>query len=240
MPALPQELARNVGTEAAAGARRRRRRLPVALIAAGAAVAVLVPAAAQVHGWISGFDNPLEQTVVDRSPAPLLLALDDLHEYHAAEATFQVVIDREKDTPFLPSVISGERVSFLATGTADAYVDFDGLAAGGVTLSPDGDSATILLPAPRIGDVRIDPENSRVVDRDRGALDRVGSVFVENPSDDSELFALAERRLSAAAARSDLRDRAEENTRTMLTVLARSLGVEQVEIRFRPAPGDAN
>ncbi len=235
MPALLQELARNIGTDTA---RRRRRRLPATLIAAGAAVAVLVPAVVQVHDWISGFDNPLEQTVVDRSPAPLLLALDDLHEYHAAEATVQVVIDREKDTPYVPSFISGERVSFLATGTADAYVDFDRLAADGVTLSPDGDSATILLPAPRIGDVRIDPESSRVVDRDRGALDRIGGLFVENPSDDSELYALAERRLSAAAATSDLRDRAEENTRTMLTALAQSFGVEQVEVRFEPAPSD--
>ncbi len=239
MPASPQEPVRNVGTEGTATRSRQRRRVPVRLIAAAAGVAVIVPVAAQVHDWISGFDNPLEQKVIDHSPPPLLLALDDLQEYHAAEATFQVVIDREKDTPFVPSVISGERVSFLATGTADAYVDFERLAADGVTLSPDGESATIELPAPRIAEVRIDPENSRVVDRDRGALDRVGSVFVENPSDDSELFALAERRLSAAAAESDLADRAEQNTRTMLTTLAQSRGVEHVVGRFEPAPGAA-
>ncbi len=240
MPASPQEPVRNVGTEGTATRSRQRRRVPVRLIAAAAGVAVIVPVAAQVHDWISGFDNPLEQKVIDHSPPPLLLALDDLQEYHAAEATFQVVIDREKDTPFVPSVISGERVSFLATGTADAYVDFDGLTASRVTLSPDGNSATILLPAPRIGEVRIDPENSRVVDRDRGALDRVGGLFAENPSDDSELYALAERRLAAAAGDSDVLVRAEANTRDMLTTLAGSLGVDEVTVEFEEPVGDGS
>ena len=38
--------------------------------------------------------------------------------------------------------------------------------------------------------------------------------------------------LAAAAAHSDLRQRAEANTRDMLTGLARSLGVEDVEVAF--------
>ncbi|CCG01935.1 DUF4230 domain-containing protein [Blastococcus saxobsidens] len=240
MPAPPQEPARHTDSqEPAAAGSPRRRRVPLRLIAAGAGVALLVPVASQVAEWVSGFENPLEQRVIDRSTAPLLLALEDLQEFHAAKATFQVVIDREKDTRFVPSAISGERVSFLATGTADASVDFDVLAGSGVTLSPDGTSAEIVLPAPRIGEVRIDPDSSRVLDRDRGALDRVGAVFAENPSDDGELYALAERRLAVAAAESDLLDRAERNTRAMLTGLARSLGVDRVDVRFEPAPGDA-
>ena len=129
-------------------------------------------------------------------------------------------------------------MSFLATGTVDATVDFADLDADRVTLSPDGSSASILLPAPRIGEARLDQENSRVVDRDRGVLDRLGGVFVENPTDDSELSALAEKRLTAAAAESDVLERAEENTRDMLASLARSLGVEGVEVAFEPAPGE--
>jgi len=170
--------------------------------------------------------------VIDRSAAPLLLALDDLSEYHAATATLRVDVDREVDTPLLPSVISGERVSFLATGTADAYVDFDGLDDGAVTLSADGSSATIVLPAPEISHVRLDPENSHVVDRDRGLVERVGAVFAENPTDDTALYALAEQKLATAARDSDLLDRAETNTRTMLTTLAESLGVDEVTVEF--------
>ncbi len=236
MPALLQD--RPAAAESAAiPPRPRRRRVPKRLLAAGVGVAVAVPLVSAVGNWIEGWGDPTEPRVVDRSTAPLLLALDDLAEYHAAEATLQVMIDREIDTRWVPSVISGERVSFLATGTADASVDFEDLDSDAVTLSADGDSATIVLPAPEISDVRIDPENSRVVDRDRGLVERVGSAFAENPSDDSELYALAERQLTAAAAESDVLERAEANTRDMLTTLARSLGVEQVTVEFEEAPG---
>ncbi|MGY1636321.1 DUF4230 domain-containing protein [Geodermatophilus sp. SYSU D00742] len=223
-----------------ASAPRRRRRVRTRLVAAGIGLAVLVPAGFEVAGWLP--DDPFGQDVVDRSTTPLLLALEDLHEYHAATGTFQVVVDREVDTRYVPSVISGERVSYLATGTADASVDFEGLDADRVRLSADGETATIVLPAPRIGEVRIDPAQSRVLDRDRGLVERVGDAFADDPSaDDPELFALAEDRLAAAAAAaaSDLLARAEDNTRTMLTTLAQSLGVTEVEVRFEEAPGSA-
>jgi hypothetical protein len=216
-----------------------RRRVPVRLVAAAAGLVLLVPAGLGVRDWIAGWGNPLEPEVVDRSAAPLLLALEDLSEYHAATADLQVLVDLEVDTPWVPAVISGERVHFLATGSADAYIDFDGLDADAVTLSPDGTSATIALPAPELAEVRIDPEESRVVDRDRGLVERVGGAFAENPIDDSDLYALAERRLGAAAAESDVLDRAEANTRDMLTTLATSLGVERVTVDFEEPAGDA-
>ncbi len=209
---------------------RRRRRVPLRLVAAGVGVAVLVPAGMKIADWLP--ENPLGQDVVDHSTTPLLLSLQDLHEYHAATGTFQVVVDQEVDTRYVPSVISGERVQLLATGTADAYVDFAALDAGGVRLSPDGTTATIELPAPRLDEVRIDPEESRVLDRDRGLIERIGDAGGDDPVDDSALYALAEDRLAAAAAGSDLRERAETNTRAMLTGLAESLGVEEVEVRF--------
>jgi hypothetical protein len=224
---------------AAAPVARARRRLPKRLIATGIGIAVAIPVVSGVDDWIAGWGNPMEPEVVDRSAPALLLALDDLAEYHAATADLQIMVDVEMDTPWVPSVISGERVHLLAVGTADAYVDFDGLDADAVTLSPDGESATIVLPAPQLSEVRIDPEQSRVVDRDRGLIERVGDAFQENPTDDSDLYALAERRLGAAAADSDLLERAEANTRDMLTTLAMSLGVERVIVDFEEPAGTA-
>ena len=181
---------------------------------------------------VNSFSNPLEEKVVDRSTTPLLLALDDLHEYHAATGTFQVVIDQERDTPWVPAAISGERTQLLATGTVDAYVDFAGLDADGVELSADGQSATITLPAPELGDATVDPAQSRVLDRDRGIVQRIGDAVENDTTDDTALYRTAERRLSSAAAASDLLDRAEDNTREMLTGLARSLGVQHVTVTF--------
>ena len=234
MPALLQD---RRGLDAFS-TRRPRRRFPVTLVAAGAVVAGAAWGVNAVGDWISGWGDPTEPRVIDRSPAPLLLALDDLSEYHAATATLRVDVDRELDTPWVPSIISGARVTFQATGTADAYVDFENLDDDAVTLSADGTSATIVLPAPELGEVRIDPEQSRVVDRDRGLVQRVGAVFAENPTDDSELFAIAEDKLAAAAAESDVLDRAEANTRDMLTTLGNGLGVEQITVEFEE-PSDA-
>ena len=235
MPAL---LSDRPAPPAVPAAARRRRRVPVRLVLAGAAVAVLLPAGLEIRDWVAGFGDSFEPEVIDNSTPPLLLALEDLSEYHAASADMQVVIDRETDTPWLPSVISGERVSFLATGSADAYVDFERLGDGAVTLSPDGSSATIVLPAPELAEVRIDPENSRVLDRDRGLVERVSSAVGENPADDSELYELAERRLAEAAADSDVLERAEANTRDMLTTLAGSLGVDEVTVEFEERTAD--
>jgi Protein of unknown function (DUF4230) len=216
---------------------RRRRRMPLRLVVAGAGVAVLVPVGLKTADWLPA--NPFGQDVVDRSTTPLLLSLQDLEEYHAATGTFQVVVDRETDTRYVPSAISGERVQLLATGTADAYVDFGALDAGAVTLSPDGTTATIELPAPQLDEVRIDLEESRVLDRDRGLVERIGAAVGDDPVDDGAVYAVAEDRLAAAAAGSDLRERAETNTRAMLTGLARSLGVDEVEVRFDGAADSA-
>ena len=202
--------------------------LGVAVVGAAALGALAGRALDLLPGWTDG----VQQQVVDRSTPPLMTALEDLSEYHAATGSFQVVIDQERDTPLLPSVISGERTTFLATGSVDALVDLGGLDEDQVQVSEDRRTVSIALPAPTLGDVRVDPENTRVLDRDRGLLDRVGGAFAENPSSEAEFYVLAEDRLAEAAGESDLLRRAEDNTRAMLTALARSLGFEDVTVTF--------
>jgi hypothetical protein len=132
--------------------------------------------------------------------------------------------------------VSGERTQLLATGTVDAYVDFTDLDEDGVQLSADGNSATITLPAPELGDPSVDPAQSRVLDRDRGLVQRVGDALEDDTTDDTALYEAAEDKLAGAAVDSDLRDRAEKNTREMLTGLAHSLGVDKVTVTFAPDP----
>ena len=85
---------------------------------------------------------------------------------------------------------------------------------------------------------RVDLDRSRVFDRDRGLLDRIGSAFEDNPSNERELLVLAERKLEAAAAADrGVLQAAERNTRAMLESLMRGLGFERVTVRFeRPDP----
>lgn len=206
--------------------RRRSRLVPALLLVVVALLGTLL---------LRGLDwpgLPFGSETVDRSATPLLTSVADLEEYHAATGSFQVVVDLEKDTRWVPSLLSGERTTFLATGSVDAVVDFTGLDGRAVEVSEDGRSVTFSLPPARLDEADVDLAESRILSRDRGLLDRVGGLFSDNPTGEREVAALAEDKLDAAAAESDLRATAEENTRAMLTGLARSLGYTDVEVRF--------
>jgi hypothetical protein len=58
-------------------------------------------------------------------------------------------------------------------------------------------------------------------------------VLSDNPTSERELYRLARDKMQAAAAESDLRARAEQNTRAMLESMLRSLGYTQVTVTFR-------
>lgn len=214
------------------GSRRRRR---VKLLAALMGVLLLVSVgfgiASAVDRWVP--DPPATQTV-DRSPTALLLAMRDIADYHAASGSYQVLVDVEHDSPYLPSMISGERSTLFATGSVDARVDFSGLGPGSISVSDDRRSATITLPAPTLTPAMLDPAQTRIVGRERGLVQRVEDAVTDNPRDDSELYRLAAAKLDAAAAQSDLKPRAEGNTRAMLTGLAQGLGYEAVTVNFTP------
>jgi hypothetical protein len=209
----------------------RARRLsgPLLLVAAVVALLVLLPLLIPAL-------NPFKEETVDRSGPVLLKSLENLSEYRAASANLQVVVDVERDTGLVPSFIKGERTLFVAAGSVDAAVDFAGLgrSQGAVRVSDDRKEVTITLPPPRLTEARLDPERSRVYDRDRGALDRIEEAFSDDGgADQQELYVLAEEKLTEAAA-SDPRllQTAERNTRAMLESMMRGLGFEKVTVRF--------
>lgn len=210
---------------------RGRRSRPAVVVAGAAALGLLVVAGVdRALDLVPSFDNPLQEKVIDhRSPA-LMLALDDLAEYHAAKGRFQVVVDLEKDTPYVPGIVKGERTTYLANGSVDGVVDLRGLEVGSVTT--EGEAVVITLPRPRLGEPVLDLESSKVVARDRGVLDRIGGVLSDSPTSERDVALLAEDKLVDAAAESDLLRRAEDNTRSMLTGLARSFGYSDVTVRF--------
>jgi hypothetical protein len=183
-------------------------------------------------GAFPALSDTFEQQTVDRGPAPLLVALADIAEFHAATGSFQVLVDLERDTPHVPALISGERTSLFATGHVNAVVDLSGLAPERVTVSADRRAVTFALPPPRLTPVSLDPAATRIVGRERGLVERLAGVVASNPVDDEELYQLAAQRIDDAARQSDLITRAQANTNQMLTSLARSLGYEQVTVTF--------
>jgi hypothetical protein len=185
--------------------------------------------------WPS-FPNPFATRQVDRSQPVLLKAIEDLAVYKAASGHFQVVVDLEESSRGIPLLIKGQRTLFVAGGSVDAEVDFSGLKEGAIKVSPDGKRVDITLPRARLTTATVDPEQSRVFSRERGLLDRLGSVLSDNPTSERELYRLAGAKMQAAAAESDLKARAEQNTRAMLQSMLRSLGYREVTVTFRDPP----
>ena len=180
--------------------------------------------------------NPFSSRTVDRTQPALLEAMEDLSNYQAAAGNFQVLVDTEKDARFLPSFIRGERTVYSAAGSVDASVDFANLDAQAIVVSEDRRSVSISLPSPTLGEPHLDLDQSQIVSRDRGLLDRLGSVFSDTPTGERELQLAAQEKMKTAAAASDLSARAEENTRKMLESLMGNLGFTSVTVTFAPSP----
>jgi hypothetical protein len=214
------------------------RRSRIRLVAGIVLALVLVVAVSGLSGlrlWPS-FPNPFAARQVDRSQPVLLKAIEDLAVYKAAKGNFQVVVDLEESTRNIPLALKGQRTLFVAGGSVDAEVDFSGIGKGAIKVSPDGQRVEITLPHARLTPARVDPAQSRVFSRERGLLDRLGSVLSDNPTSEHELYLLAQQRMQAAAAESGLAAQAERNTTAMLQSMLRSLGYKEVTVTFRDPP----
>ena len=199
-------------------------------------VAALMIGAGRIGDLLPSLRNPFGSETVDRTQPAILQSLEDLSRYEAARANFEVIVDSEKDARFIPSVIRGERTLFVGAGSVEATVDFSGLDEGSIRVSEDRRSVEVTVPAPTLSEPRVDPDRSRVVSRDRGVLDRVGSMFSDSPTSDRSLYLAAEQKMRAAAGSSDLQARAEDNTRQMLDGTLRALGFTNVTVTFVSNP----
>ena len=216
---------------------RRERRGFSRLITVGAVAFVGMLAFGVIGPGLFHIDFPFTTETKDHSPPVVLNELRDLAEFRAGEAEFEVVVDREKDVKWVPGFIAGERVQYVAVGTIDATVDFGALTDDSIIFDDENSKAVIVLPAPVLGDPVIDFENSGVMNRDRGVLDRLGGVFNDNPTGEESLIVEAQDKMTAGVAETDLLERAEANTEKMLTTLLNGVGVDTVDVIFETAAG---
>ncbi|MFB7455395.1 DUF4230 domain-containing protein [Streptomyces sp. NPDC056188] len=195
----------------------------LALLFAGVALAVL-----------PGVKDLFGTETHDRSGPALLKSIQDLSRYDAASGNFQVVVDLEKDTKYLPDAIRGTRTLYVGAGTVDAYVDLGGLGDQDVTVDGDRTTATLRLPHARLGRPALDADHSYAVSKQRGLLDRLGDLFSDNPNSEQAVQRLAVEHIADAAKESGLTARAETNTTGMLEGLLKSLGFKEVHVTYGP------
>lgn len=210
--------------------RRWGRRLLILLGTFGVIVALILGLKA-VNLWPE-LRNPFATQTTDKSGPVLLESIQDLSRYVAAEGNFQVLVDLQENKKFIPDVIFNERTLFVGVGAVDAYVDFSGLTEGNIVISPDGKSVDIKLPAPVLEKPSLDTNRSYVFAQERGLVNRVSDLVGNDPNKQQQLYQLAEQKIAQAANDSELRVRAEKNTRAMLESLLHQLGYERVTVTF--------
>nr|WP_244176943.1 DUF4230 domain-containing protein [Streptomyces albus] len=177
-------------------------------------------------------DSLFGEETHDRSGPALLESIQDMSRYEGASGNFQVVVDLEKDTKYLPDSIRGTRTLYVGTGSVSSYVDLGELDERAVVVNEDRTEATLLLPRARLGKPALDADRSYAVSKQRGLLNRLGDLFSDNPNDERAVNRLAVRHIAEAAEESELAERAEKNTTAMLRGLLTSLGFEKVTIRY--------
>lgn len=203
------------------------------LLLAAVGLAAVVLLAGRMFGFID-----FGTTEIDRTQPPVLVRLADLAEYHAATSNYELVVDLEKDTKFLPDFVAGERSIMVAAGTVDVVVDFSKLKDENVIVSADRKSVTVHLPQPTLSEPRIDNQKTEVVARQRGVFTRIGGVFSDQPVNDKQLYVIAETKLREAAGASQLAEVGRKNTQSMLEAFLRALGFENVAVVFFTPPAN--
>ncbi|MCL6671720.1 MULTISPECIES: DUF4230 domain-containing protein [Streptomyces] len=214
--------------------RRVSRRMPGWAKAVSAVVLVLVVFFAGIRlAVLPGLKDLFGTETHDRTGPTLLQSIQDMSRYDAASGNFQVVVDLEKDTKYLPDAIRGTRVLYVGAGTVDAYVDLGKVGKDDVTVNGDRTSATLRLPHAALGKPALDPDRSYAVSKQRGLLDRLGDLFSDNPNSEQAVQKVAVKHIGDAAKDSGLTKRAESNTTDMLEGLLHSLGFKEVRVSYQ-------
>lgn len=198
----------------------------VALVYAG------LEAAHKLPHWL----NPFGETTKDRSAPVVLNSIQNLSRYEAATGNYQVVVDLEKDAKFLPGQLRGERTLFVGNGSVDAYVDFSHIANGALTVDKKNNTVTVKVPHAQLEKTNLDPKHSYVFARQRGLFNRFGDFFSSNPNQQQQLYVLSAQKIQDAANASGLAQRADINTKQMLTNMLKALGFKVVTVTFATSP----
>jgi hypothetical protein len=214
----------------------RPRRPVLRAIAVVIVLVALVFAGLQAVHKLPHWLNPFGETTKDRSAPVVLNSIQNLSRYEAATGNYQVVVDLEKDANFLPSQLRGERTLFVGNGNVDAYVDFSRIGNGALTVDKAHNTVTVHMPHAQLEKANLDPKHSYVFARQRGLFNRFGDFFSSNPNQQQQLYVLATQKIQDAANASGLAQRADTNTRQMLTNMLKALGFKTVTVTFATSP----
>ena len=170
--------------------------------------------------------NPLapQPTAIKVDRPAVIREIKALNRLEATTAYIEKVIEAGQGGNALYNLLVGDKILLIASGEVVAGFDLAKLREEDIILSPDGKTATITLPPAEILVSRLDNEQTRVYDRQRGLLTK-GNVDLE-----SEARRVAEHELVRAACDRGILTRAAQEGQRNMAGLVTALGFEQVTI----------
>lgn len=149
--------------------------------------------------------------------------IQQLQRLETVSYTMDKIISGERNNPYFPQPLAGERMLLIVHGEVIAGVNL-------ATLNPhevkiNARDISLQLPKAEIFSTRLDNAKTRVYSRDTGIFS------IPDPNLETKVRQEAERQLHDAAVNDGILKTADENARQTITTLLTGLGFTKVELR---------
>jgi uncharacterized protein DUF4230 len=163
------------------------------------------------------------QTSINVSQPTVVRQIQQLQRLETVTYTMDKIISGERDNPYLPKFLAGDRLLLVVHGQVIGGVDLAKVQPSDVVVH--GETITFRLPQAEVFSTVIDNGKTRVYSRDTG-------LFTSpDPNLESEVRQEAERQLQLAALQDGILKSADQNARNTLTSMLKGFGFSQVEIQ---------
>lgn len=146
-----------------------------------------------------------------------------LQKLETISYTMDKIIGGERDNPYLPKFLAGDRILLVVHGEVVAGVNLAAIQPSEVTVT--GHSISLRLPPAEVFSTRIDNAKSRVYSRDTGLFSS------PDPNLESEVRQEAERQLQQSAVVDGILKSADQNARSTVMGMLTGLGFTQVALQ---------
>ena len=163
------------------------------------------------------------QTSINVSQPTVVRQIQQLQRLETVTYTMDKIISAERENPYLPKFLAGDRLLLVVHGQVIGGVDLAKVQPADVIVR--GSSITFHVPQAEIFSTLIDNARTRVYSRDTG-------LFTSpDPNLESEVRVEAERQLQQAALQDGILKTADQNARSTLASMLKGFGFSQVEIQ---------
>jgi hypothetical protein len=163
------------------------------------------------------------QTAINVSQPAVVRQIQQLERLETVAYTLEKLVWGERDNPYIPKFLVGDRLVLIVHGDVVAGVDLRNVSATDVNIQ--GRSITVRLPEAELFSTRVDNGKTLVYSRVTGLLSR------PDPHFETEIRRVAERQLREAALKDGILKTADQNARATMTTLLKGFGFQQIEIR---------